>query len=221
MTIESVLDSLRRAPIDKKKKMISNQLPVMTTDQWRQYKMEQAKKKEETEGRKVESRKIRELKKVKKEKQLAEKQTKREAKRKMANSIKKKPQLLKRKKIPESHPDEQAEMLEEEIFDDPSPVANLESTEKVQDERIIVGDWVIVQYDGNKYPGTVSAYDETNDEFEVTVMYPFQYKQKQYWRWPQREDKIFYPANDVTKYSTEPRKLESKGRGEGLFEFEI
>lgn len=109
----------------------------------------------------------------------------------------------------------------------PSPVKKKKSalssrcTEEVQNGKILVGDWVTVIYEDEKYPGIVTAYDEEEDEFQVKTMSQFQYQLEQCWRWPDKEDKIYYPSNAVSKYTAEPEKLPTKCRAEGLFHFHL
>lgn len=69
-SIESVLSGLRRANFQKKKDgaKVRNYLPVITTEQWREHKRLELKQKEEENLKKLEKQRVREMKKIEKEK---------------------------------------------------------------------------------------------------------------------------------------------------------
>ena len=50
-----------------------------------------------------------------------------------------------------------------------------------------VGEWVLVEYDGQLYPGEVIAID--NYEFTVNIMV----KAGKHWKWPDNIDQIYFP----------------------------
>ena len=54
-------------------------------------------------------------------------------------------------------------------------------------EQIIIGDWVLVQYDNTFYPGDVK--NKRGDNIQVNVMIP---AGKTRWKWPKKEDSIYY-----------------------------
>lgn len=54
---------------------------------------------------------------------------------------------------------------------------------------------MLVTYDGMKFPGIVTKVKEL--EVEVNVMYVS--KTGAYYKWPEEEDKIFYPLENVIK----------------------
>ena len=58
-----------------------------------------------------------------------------------------------------------------------------------------IGDWVLVRYDSQKYPGEVTKV--IGSELEVSTM------EKSHtgtsWKWPSNEDKIFYSLHDVIR----------------------
>lgn len=78
-----------------------------------------------------------------------------------------------------------------------------------------VGSWVIALYNNTQYPGRILK-QVTGDEFEVKTMTPILYKGLKYWRWPVKEDRLIYAKEDLSPCE-EPKKLQEKGRGAGLF----
>ena len=72
---------------------------------------------------------------------------------------------------------------------------------------INVGDWYVVDYDGVNYPGEVTAIGE-EDDFQVSVMQP---AGKQYWKWPDVEDNIYYPRNSMIRKLDKPEAANSRG----------
>jgi hypothetical protein len=72
---------------------------------------------------------------------------------------------------------------------------------------INVGDWYVVNYDGVKYPGEVTAIGE-EDDFKVSVM---QSAGKQYWKWPDVEDNISYTREKMIKKLDKPEAANNRG----------
>ena len=66
-----------------------------------------------------------------------------------------------------------------------SPVGNEAQTTL----NLSTGQWVVVNYDGEKFPGEVTCIDDS--DVEVNVMYRSAYA----WKRPRPEDKIFYSRN--------------------------
>ena len=56
--------------------------------------------------------------------------------------------------------------------------------------NIVVGDWVIAQYDEKSYPGVVDIVG-LND-VQVSVMHRMF---TGFWKWPEKADRIFYPID--------------------------
>ena len=52
--------------------------------------------------------------------------------------------------------------------------------------NLSMGQWVVVNYDGEMFPGEVTHID--NSDVEVSVMH----RSANAWKWPRPEDKIFY-----------------------------
>ena len=58
---------------------------------------------------------------------------------------------------------------------------------------IKVSSWCVVEYDGMHFPGEVRAVE--GDDYEISVMV----RAGNYWKWPSREDKIFYHKDQIWK----------------------
>ena len=56
---------------------------------------------------------------------------------------------------------------------------------------IRVSSWCVVEYDKMLFPGEVQGVD--GDNYKVSVMV----KVGKYWKWPSREDKIFYHKDQI------------------------
>jgi len=82
------------------------------------------------------------------------------------------------------------------------------SGNSTSDAQINVGDWYIVNYDGVKYPGEVTAIGD-EDDFRVSVMQP---AGKQYWKWPDEDDNIFYRRDKMIKKLDKPEVVNSRGQ---------
>ena len=78
--------------------------------------------------------------------------------------------------------------------------------------KVAVSDWVIVTYDGLKYPGEVISVDRNMQEVRVSVMHP----SGAFWKWPRPVDSILYRWTNVVKKIDPP---EVAG-GCGQFRFE-
>lgn len=55
-----------------------------------------------------------------------------------------------------------------------------------------IGDWVLVNYEGDQFPDEVTAIQE-NETFEVSVMR----RSGTSYRWPEKLDKIFYSREGI------------------------
>ena len=76
---------------------------------------------------------------------------------------------------------------------------------------LCVGQWVVVNYDGEDFPGEITCCDG-NDQFEeVSVMH----KSGNHWKWPKTIDKILY-ARDDTARTINPLRATGH-RGQFLF----
>lgn len=87
--------------------------------------------------------------------------------------------------------------------EDPSATSN--ST----DHRFKQNDWVLIRYLTQTYPGTVTGIVGT--DIEVSVMERTGDTRKR-WKWPEREDKIFYAQEDVLCHIQPPEVVGSRGQ---------
>ena len=69
-----------------------------------------------------------------------------------------------------------------------------------------VGDWVIVTYEDEEYPGEVTA--TIDGEVEVSVMHPY----GGYYKWPDAKDQIYYPVSNVLRKIDAPIVAGSRGQ---------
>ena len=77
-------------------------------------------------------------------------------------------------------------------------------------EILSVGNWVIVNYDGEAFPGEITSYE---NDIEVSVMHK---SGKKFWKWPTPIDKICYERKDVIKKFSPPKV--AGHRGQWVFE---
>lgn len=68
-----------------------------------------------------------------------------------------------------------------------------------------IGDWVLVEYDGQFYPGEVRAIE--NNEYLVSVMI----RAGKHWKWPDNVDEIFYPQEKIIKTLSTPDVVNARG----------
>ena len=69
----------------------------------------------------------------------------------------------------------------------------------------VAGDWVLVKYHDMCHPGRITEIIER--DYEVSVMV----KTGNYWKWPIKEDKIMYKAEDVLRQIKPPEFRQSAG----------
>lgn len=75
-------------------------------------------------------------------------------------------------------------------------------------EQLKVGEWVIVNYEGEKFPGEITSTSSENQEVEVRVMH----KSGGGWKWPTCEDKIFCEVEDVERKIKPPTAAGHRGQ---------
>lgn len=68
-----------------------------------------------------------------------------------------------------------------------------------------VGMWVIITYDGENFPGEITAI---SDDIEVSVMH----RSGTNWKWPSPVDKISYDKADIVKIISSPTVVGSRGQ---------
>lgn len=67
------------------------------------------------------------------------------------------------------------------------------------------GDFVLVTYEGDHYPGEVKSVKKNG--FQVSCMV----KTGQYWKWPSKPDLLLYPPSDIIQLISEPKKISRRG----------
>ena len=86
-----------------------------------------------------------------------------------------------------------------DLEDDELPLSSLQ-------RKYNVGDYVIVCYEKNQYPGLIKKYDNRN-EFEVSVM---ERRLNRLWKWPIKPDQIWYLKKDIVKKIEQPIPVNSR-----------
>lgn len=66
--------------------------------------------------------------------------------------------------------------------------------------QLEIGNWIIVKYENNIYPGKITDTDTDDQTIEVKVLHSIGFNK---YVWPAKEDKIWYHEEDVL-YTTEP-----------------
>lgn len=94
--------------------------------------------------------------------------------------------------------------------------SDLTDTENAQDSdnddtlssiQISMNDWVLVQYENEQFPGEVTKV--VGADIEVNVMHK---SGNSYWKWPKREDKIFYAIDNIVKKIEQPEVAGTRGQ---------
>ena len=86
-------------------------------------------------------------------------------------------------------------MFKTNLSKDPSSTIVYEDVDR--SEKLNVGDWALVSYDGKMFPGEVVSIIDT--DIEVSEM---KYSRKGKWYWPDKADIIAYrPENVIGKLS--------------------
>lgn len=68
------------------------------------------------------------------------------------------------------------------------------------ESNFMIGDWVLVSYDGSSFPGEVTAI--VGSEAKINCMHKS--TMDNFWRWPVHEDHIFYFLTDIVKKNLAP-----------------
>ena len=103
------------------------------------------------------------------------------------------------------------EMFKIILSKDPSSTIVYEDEDVDRSEKLTVGDWALVSYDGKKFPGEVVSI--INTDIEVSVM---KYSRKGKWYWPDKAGIIAYrPEKVIGKLSPPvPVGMEDIGRNQ-------
>lgn len=73
---------------------------------------------------------------------------------------------------------------------------------------VIEGDFIAVSYDERQYPGKVLEVDEKENRVRVSHMIPSGIKA---WRWPQKEDVLWYSNEEIIKIIKPPKAQNNRG----------
>lgn len=222
----------------KKRRNLQLDLPVISSESWRELKRAKNREQEEADAMKKEKKEVRLKRKAEIENQKKEKEEKKKQRlqSKVNREQEKKGKAAKKnfkkcRKNSETESETDTEMIDnvstsssisDSMLEDEQAVLtdekNVESTAPKQiDKRISVQDWVLVQYSGNEYPGRVISIDGT--DYEVKTLESVVFCRKKLWRWPKREDKIFYNREDIIQVLPAPKSVKGRGRTTDLFEF--
>lgn len=71
---------------------------------------------------------------------------------------------------------------------------------------INVGDYAVVEYDGEMFPGIVEIVKKSGAEVSVMAR-----SGRQNWKWPMPKDQIFYHKEQIINVITRPREIGSRG----------
>lgn len=150
---------------------------VTTSDAWKEY---YSKKEEE------------------KNKQLEEKENRKRKRAEKSNISKKRP---KKTKLEQQNASENGEVL-------PNASENGGEVyiEKVHGKRNLkVGDFVIVNYENNYYPGSVTAIGEEK------ILINSMTRSGINWKWPDEKDEIWYDSIEIMEVIQPPKKINKRG----------
>ena len=73
-----------------------------------------------------------------------------------------------------------------------------------------VGQWAVVAYDGEQYPGEVTALSDI-EGVEVSLLH----RSGSCWKWPQPKDMIYYHKKDIVRLISPP--IAAGHRGQFIF----
>ena len=78
----------------------------------------------------------------------------------------------------------------------------------MEDSEVVIGDWVVVTYDGKLYPGRVTTVSEIGNK-RVSVMNP---AYPSGWKWPDERDEIYYEDENIKKKIQPPIPVNSRNK---------
>ena len=70
----------------------------------------------------------------------------------------------------------------------------------------VVGNWIVVLYDNEEYPGEVTGVFD--NDVEVNVML----KTGNAWKWPTKQDKILYGKDSIVRRVSSPKAAGNRGQ---------
>lgn len=74
----------------------------------------------------------------------------------------------------------------------------------VLEQNLKENSYVIVKYEGKYYPGKI--LEMKDDLYKISTMA----KTLNHWKWPEKEDILFYDKEDIVKVIVSPKKLTSR-----------
>lgn len=95
--------------------------------------------------------------------------------------------------------DSDGPLIEEESSDQASS-----QPEESHDEDHVVEDYVVVEYEGESWPGQIKKKEKDGAYVKCLARCGLS------WKWPEREDVIFYPDHKIKYKINAPKKLSSK-----------
>ena len=78
---------------------------------------------------------------------------------------------------------------------------------EVKNFEINLGDWVLVSYEDDVFPGEVIAV--LDNDFQVNVMHK---SGNSFWKWPAQEDNIFYTRENIVRNLDQPEVAGTRGQ---------
>jgi len=193
-------------------------LPVITGHKWRELKAAKEEQKIAEEDAKAEKKRLREEKKRLKELNNVVQKQKPSKKRKCLQP--------KEKNSSDSHDDEPLPLDEPKNQENQPPKNKRGRPKKGKSETALVvekyakNSYVVVQYNSTYFPGEILTYDSEDDEYEIKTMCSTHYAGQQVWKWPVKDDVLYYKRHQILKSIENPKPLTSNSRSnraEGLF----
>lgn len=84
------------------------------------------------------------------------------------------------------------------------------AAEKIQESGLkdmqrAVGEYVLVLYDGNPYPGVITEIE--NEMVKINAMV----KSLKFWKWPEKTDEIWYSWDNILGAINAPKQMTKRG----------
>ncbi|KAJ8688096.1 hypothetical protein QAD02_023891 [Eretmocerus hayati] len=121
--------------------------------------------------------------------------------------------LMKKSKKPTPEIDEEAdEELSNQTLNLRDDLVNVNDSHEGDDDTgydYDVSSFVIVDYEGEYFPGIIKQINEHDGSAEVSVMV----MRGLDWGWPDKVDQVWYKAEDIKDINQEPQQIKSRGNG--------
>lgn len=118
---------------------------------------------------------------------------------------KKREENAKKKEIGITKKESRESKISERVDASPVLIRNVAGEYALENKRIDVGDYLIVQYEEKYYPGKLTAIKK--NKFLVSVMVP----SGTFWKWPEKKDEIYYEKGDIKEVIKEPVQKNARG----------